>query len=132
MVITVLKCLPIWSNNMNDLAQHPWLRFGQRSMQALDGFTQAMVGFAEARGRAYDDITKGGLLEFDAEKAGELSQKVYSKMFDKTGLITDEAVTKSAGEIALNLDNAATDAVSQIIRRAPVLTSVPHVSPKHL
>ena len=108
-------------NNMQDLANHPWLRFGQRSMQALDGFTQSMVGFAEARGRAYDDITKGGLLEFDAEKAGELSQKVYNKMFDDTGLITDEAVSKSAGEIALNLDNAATDAVSQLIRRAPIL-----------
>ncbi len=108
-------------NNMQDLANHPWLRFGQRSMQALDGFTQSMVAFAEARGRAYDDITKGGLLEFDAEKAGELSQKVYSKMFDNTGLITDEAVSKSAGEIALNLDNAATDAVSQVIRRAPIL-----------
>ena len=108
-------------NNMQDLANHPWLRFGQRSMQALDGFTQSMVGFAEARGRAYDDITKGGLLEFDAEKAGELSQKVYSKMFDNTGLITDEAVSKSAGEIALNLDNAATDAVSQLVRRLPIL-----------
>ena len=108
-------------NNMQDLANHPWLRFGQRSMQALDGFTQSMVAFAETRGRVYDDITKGGLLEFDAEKAGELSQKVYSKMFDKTGLITDEAVSKSAGEIALNLDNVATDAVSQLIRRAPVL-----------
>ena len=107
-------------NNMQDLANHPWLRFGQRSMQALDGFTQSMVAFAETRGRVYDDITKGGLLEFDAEKAGELSQKVYSKMFDKTGLITDEAVSKSAGEIALNLDNVATDAV-QLIRRAPVL-----------
>ena len=103
---------------MQDLVNHPWLRFGQRSMQALDGFTQSMVGFAEARGRVYDDITKGGLLEFDTEKAGELSQKVYNKMFDDTGLITDEAVSKSAGEIALNLDNAATDAVSQLIRRA--------------
>ena len=108
-------------NNMQDLANHPWLRFGQRSMQALDGFTQSMVGFAEARGRAYDDITKGGLLAFDAEKAGELSQKVHNKMFDKTGLITDEAVSKSAGEIALNLDNKATDMVSQVIRRAPIL-----------
>ncbi len=108
-------------NNMQDLANHPWLRFGQRSMQALDGFTQSMVAFAESRGRVYDDLTKGGLLEFDAEKAGELSQKVYNKMFDDTGLITDEAVSKSAGEIALNLDNAATDAVSQLIRRAPIL-----------
>ncbi len=28
---------------MNDLANHPWLRFGNRAMQALDGFTQTMM-----------------------------------------------------------------------------------------
>ena len=109
------------ANNMKDLSEHPWMRFGQRSMQAEDGFAQAMIAFAEARGRAYDDITKGGLLEFDAEKAAEVTDKVYSKMFDNTGLITDEAVKNTAGEISLNLDNKATDLVSQLIRRAPVL-----------
>ena len=116
-------------NNMQDLLiilAAVWTR----SMQALDGFTQSMVAFAETRGRVYDDITKGGLLEFDAEKAGELSQKVYSKMFDKTGLITDEAVSKSAGEIALNLDNGYRY-VSQLI--SVLLFSVRSCClPKHL
>ena len=42
---------------MNDLAKHPWLRFGNRAMQALDGFTQTMIGHAEARGRAFDELT---------------------------------------------------------------------------
>ena len=107
-------------NNMQDLADHPWLRFGQRSMQAFDGFTQSMVAHAEAKGRAFDDITKGGQLEFDADRANEMYRKVYSKMFDDTGLITDEAVKATSGEIALNLDNAATDAVSSFIRRAPI------------
>jgi len=109
------------ANNMHDLADHPWLRFGQRSMQALDGFTQSMVAHAEAKGRAFDDITKGGQLEFDADRANEVYRKVYSKLFDDTGLITDEAVKITGGEIALNLDNAATDAVSSLIRRAPIL-----------
>ena len=108
-------------NNMHELAGHPWLRFGNRSMQALDGFTQAMVAHAEARGRVFDQITKGGQLEFDAERAGEVYSKVYKKMFDETGLITDEAVQATAGEIALNLDNKATNAVSSIIRMAPIL-----------
>lgn len=108
-------------NNMNDLAAHPWLRFGNRSMQAFDGFTQSMAAFAEAKGRAYDDITKGGKLEFDEIRANEAFQKVYNKMFDSTGLITDEAVKITAGEIALNLDNKATNAVSSLIRMAPVL-----------
>ena len=107
-------------NNMQDLADHPWLRFGQRSMQALDGFTQSMVAHAEAKGRAFDDITKGGQLEFDADRANEVYRKVYSKMFDDTGLITDEAVKATSGEIALNLDNAATDFLSSFIRRAPI------------
>jgi len=107
-------------NNMQDLADHPWLRFGQRSMQALDGFTQSMVAHAEAKGRAFDNVTKGGQLEFDADRANEMYRKVYSKMFDDTGLITDEAVQITGGEIALNLDNAATDALSSFIRRAPV------------
>jgi hypothetical protein len=107
-------------NNMNDLAAHPWLRFGNRSMQALDGFTQSMAAFAEARGRAFDDITKGGQLAFDEIRANEVYGKVYNKMFDDTGLITDEAVKNTAGEIALNLDNKATNAVSSLIRMAPI------------
>jgi hypothetical protein len=108
-------------NNMQDLANHPWLRFGNRAMQALDGFAQSMVAHAEARGRAFDEITKGGQLEFDGERAAEMYQKIYKGMFDDTGLITDEAVKKTTGEIALNLDNRATDAVSSLIKMAPIL-----------
>ena len=108
-------------NNMHELAQHPWLRFGNRSMQALDGFTQSMVAHSEARGLAFDQITKGGLLEFDGTRAGAVYKKVYDKMFDNTGLITNSAVEATAGEIALNLDNKATNAVSSLIRMAPVL-----------
>lgn len=109
------------ANNMDDLANHPWLRFGNRSMQAFDGFTQSMVAMAEARGRAYDQVTKGGQLELDEAKFADLSKKVYDKMFDKTGLITDEAVQKASGELSLTLDNVATDSLSNLIRYAPIL-----------
>ena len=108
-------------NNMNDLANHPWLRFGTRSMQAFDGFTQSMIATFEAKGRAFDEITKGGKIEFDGKRADALYRKVREGMFDENNIITDEAVKATAGEIALNLDNRANDAVSALIRRAPIL-----------
>jgi DNA-nicking Smr family endonuclease len=108
-------------NAMNDLAKHPWLRFGTRAMQALDGFTQSMIAHAEAKGRAFDEITNFGRREFDADGAQKVYDKVYSEMFNKDGLITDEAVRFTSGEIALNLDNEYNNALSTIIRRAPVL-----------
>ena len=86
---------------MNDLAEHPWLRFGNRAMQALDGFTQTMVAHADARGRAFDKVTNNGKLEFTAAKADTAYKQIYSEMFDETGLITDSAVKHTSGEIAL-------------------------------
>lgn len=108
-------------NNMQAMAEHPWLRFGTRGMQAVDGFTQAMVANSEARARAFDVVTKGGRLPFDEIKANALAKDVKSKMFDETGLIKDEAVKHTAGEISMNLDNEFTDGLSTLIRRVPVL-----------
>lgn len=106
---------------MNDLAMHPWLRFGNRAMQALDGFTQSMIAHAEAKGRAFDEVTNFGRREFDTDKAEQVYKKAYSEMFNDEGLITDKAVQYTAGEIALNLDNEANNALSNIIARAPAL-----------
>ena len=106
---------------MNDLANHPWLRFGQRGMQAFDGFTQAVIGNIEARGRAWDEVTSGGKSGLDTQKANALSKKVYSEMFDENDNITDAAVRYSSGEISMSLDNAANDALSSLIRTAPIL-----------
>ena len=108
-------------NDMNALADHPYLRFGNRAMQALDGFTQSMIATAEAKGRAFDMVTKEGKEVFDAKKADALYKQVRSEMFDSNGLITDSAVKHTSGEIALNLDNAANDAFSGAIRRFPIL-----------
>ena len=109
------------ANNMNDLANHPWLRFGNRAMQAMDGFTQSMVAMSEAKARVFDDLTKGGKIPFDEKVGNELYRKVYDKMFDADGLITDSAVKATTGEIALNLDNAATNSLSNLINYMPVL-----------
>jgi len=106
---------------MHDLAKHPWLRFGQRGMQAFDGFTQAVVANWEARGRAWEEVTKGGKLNLDGEKAQELSKKVYAEMFDENDNITDSAVRFISGEISMSLDSKTNDAVSAMLRRLPAL-----------
>ena len=106
---------------MNDLANHPWLRFGTRSMQAFDGFTQSFIAHIEAKGNAFDEITMGGAKEFDAKKADDLAKKVHAAMFDDNGLLTDKAVQQAAGEISMNLDTPLNKALSDVIRKMPIL-----------
>jgi hypothetical protein len=105
---------------INDLANHPWLRFGTRAMQAFDGFTQAVVGNIEARGRAFDLLADGKIDEDLLEAA---AKKAYKDIWDVDekgrAIISDKAVKYAAGEIAMNLDNAANDALSYGIRKAP-------------
>jgi len=105
----------------NDLANHPWLRFGQRGMQAFDGFTQAVIANWEARGRAWDTVTQGGAIALDTKASNKLSKEIYSAMFDDDDNITDSAVRFASNEIAMALDNPANDALSNLIRTAPIL-----------
>lgn len=108
-------------NAMNDLADHPALRFGTRSMQAMDGFVQSMIADFEAKGRAFDNVTKGGTGEFNAKAAEAHYKEAHSKMFNEDGIITDKAVQYAAGEISMNLDNSFNDDLSMLIRRMPIL-----------
>ena len=107
---------------MNDLANHPWLRFGNRAMQALDGFTQNMIMHAEIRGRAFDKVTNNGAKEFDGKLAESMYAEIKKEMFDEDGLIKDEIVEHTAGELAMSLDNELTNNVSGFISRFPVLS----------
>ena len=107
---------------IDDLAKHPWLRMGTRLMQAADGFTQAVIGNIEARGKAFDLVNKG---KIDADAMDTVAQSAYKEIWklDEQGraIISDEAVKKASGEIAMNLDNAANDALSSVIRSVPAL-----------
>lgn len=108
-------------SDMNDLANHPWLRYGTRSMQATDAFTQSMIATAEARANAFDVVTDGGKIPLDEAKADELAADFYKKMFNDKGIINNDAVQKIAGEISMNLENSATRMLSDVINRAPIL-----------
>ena len=105
---------------MNDLAEHPWLRFGANSMTAFDGFTRSFIASVESRGRAYDSlITKGKKVTDKSIKRA--SKKLYKEMFDDTGMITDKGVEYASREIAMNLDNAGVDGINDLLSYAPML-----------
>ena len=106
---------------MNDLAQHPTLRLGTRSMQAMDGFMDSLIANFEAKGKAFDTYTQNGKVKFNRAEAEKVAKDAHAEMFDANGIITDKAVKKASGEMAFNLDNAANDDVSALIRRMPVL-----------
>lgn len=108
--------------NIQALADHPYLRFGNRAMQAADGFTQSFIATFEAKGRVYDQLTKAGRDPLTDKEAPKLVKQMRESMFDKeTGILKDEVVEATAGEIAMNLDNAANDALSGLMRRMPIL-----------
>ncbi len=107
-------------NAMNDLAEHPWLRFGANSMTAFDGFTRSFIASVESRGRAYDALLEKGRKITD-KGLKRASDKVYKEMFDETGMITDKGVEYASREIAMNLDNAGVDGINQLLSYAPAL-----------
>ena len=105
---------------LNDLAEHPVLRFSANAMTAFDGFTRSWVGNVEARGRAFDQILNSGQ-KLDNAKLKKVADGVYNEMFDSNGFITDKAVEYASKEIAMNLDNPMVDALSSMIQRVPAL-----------
>ena len=105
---------------MNDLAEHPVLRFSANAMTAFDGFTRSFVGNIEARARAYDALMDTGG-KIDEKRIRAMGRRVYSEMFDETGMITDKAVEYASREVAMNLDNPLVDSMNELVRRVPAI-----------
>ena len=110
------------AETMQDIANHPWLRFGANAMTALDGFTRATLANIEARGIVYDRMIAKG--EGDMLTRGQIldaEDTIYNSMFDKNGMITDKAVDFASREIALNLDTDNVRSLSGFLARVPGL-----------
>ena len=65
---------------MNDIAEHPWLRYGANSMTAMDGFTRAWIGSIEAKGKAFDQIMAKGQ-KLTSKRINRIQSKAYNEMF---------------------------------------------------
>tara|TARA_B100001778_G_scaffold147978_1_gene121722 strand:+ start:14181 stop:18116 length:3936 start_codon:yes stop_codon:yes gene_type:complete len=109
-------------NAYKDLAEHPWLRFGNRSMQAFDGFVQVVQGHWQMKGEAFDLVASG---KVDEDAMLTVQKKLMESIWEEDELgrkiISDKATKYAAGEISLNLDTRATEAVSEIVNKMPIL-----------
>ncbi len=107
------------AKSIQSLADSPWMRYSANAMTAYDAFTRAFIATAEARGRAFDQLTEMGK-PISRKKMKEISKQVYSDMVDENGFITDKAVGFYSGEIALNLDSPMANALGELVRHYPV------------
>ena len=105
---------------LDDLANHPVLRWGVNAMTAFDGFSKAVIANAEARGLAYDDIINSGN-KLDAASYRKAADEHYRAMFDGDGFIADEAVEYITREVALSLDSPLSKSLSGLINHIPAL-----------
>ncbi len=105
---------------LNDLAEHPVLRFSANAMSAFDGFTRSFIGNIEARARAYDKIMETGHT-LNSKRIRAMARNVYGEMFDETGIITDKAVEYASREIAMNLDNAMVSSLNAMLKTVPAV-----------
>jgi len=105
---------------LNDLAEHPFLRFSANAMTGFDGFTRAFIGNIEARGRAYDKIMGSGG-KITEKRVRAMARNVYADMFDETGMITDKAVEYASREISMNLSNPAVKAINSLTQTIPAI-----------
>ena len=105
---------------LNDLAEHPALRFSANAMTAFDGFVRSFIGSVEARGQAFDMLKKGKG-PISERQLKSISKGIYDEMFDDTGMITDKAVQNSSKEIAMNMDMPVVDGMNELLRHVPAL-----------
>lgn len=90
-------------SQMHSMAKDPILRAGSNGLIATDGLTGSMIADAEARFRIMDRLADEGK-KVTKETVEPLVRVEYDKMFNKNGILKDEAVKWTNNELALNLD----------------------------
>lgn len=107
-----------WYNN------NPFVRYGTNAMYALDGFLKSMMASGIARAKAYDEVFQATNGAFDEVLFDQKQKELYSKAFDSSGMLTDEAAKFASGELALNLDNEIVQRLEHLMEKVPFMRSL--------
>jgi hypothetical protein len=97
-------------------------RLGVNALTAVDGFVKSVNASMIARGRAYEEVFDKDV--FDEALFQKKQQELYSSMFDKDGLMTDEAAKYSSAEMNLNLSNDIVSSIENITSAFPIVKSL--------
>lgn len=107
--------------NQKDLAEHPWLRFGNRTMGMHDAWLQSINGQFLARLKAWDEVTENGTKPFVKADADELQAKIYGELFDENGIIKDQEVLTQTQKATFSQDNPVSKGFQDLMQRIPGL-----------
>ena len=92
------------ATRLKQLGQFKWMRYGMTGMVFPDVFTSTHLAHYLSRTRAYDDVfSDKGFADWTEIFKAERDH--YKSMFDDNGLIKDEVLRATAGEVQLNLDD---------------------------
>jgi len=105
------------------MAEDPIFRLQPNLMTGFDGWTGATIANAQARFRAMDELDRLGEAATPA-RVKELATAEYNSMFNKDGVIVDQAVKYSTADIALNLDTRFVKEIDGIIKMLPWMQSL--------
>ena len=107
-----------WYNN------NPFVRYGTNAMYSLDGFLKSMMASGTARAKAYDEVFQATNGAFDEVLFDQKQKELYSKAFDSSGMLTDEAAKFASSELALNLDNEIVQRLEHLMEKVPFMRSL--------
>ena len=107
--------------NQKDLAEHPWLRIGNRGLIMQDAWQQAVNASFTAKLRAWDEVTEGGTKPLKKADADELEKKIYAQMFDENGIIKDQEVITQTQKQTFSQDNPVSKGFQDLMQRIPGL-----------
>lgn len=102
------------------MAEDPIFKLTPNLMTGFDGWTGATLANAQARFRAMDELDRLGEAATPA-RIKELATEEYNSMFDRNGIITDQAVKYNTADIALNLDTKLVKEVDGLVKMIPAV-----------
>jgi hypothetical protein len=108
---------------LQDMANDPVMKFASNGMTGLDGMPQALIANAEAKFRAIDEMDR--MIELGEEVNGDLlkatATREYDSMFNKDGLIKDNAAKYQSDRIALRVDSPLYQKFNNYIKEFPFM-----------
>ena len=102
---------------LQEMAQHPALKFSSNLMTGMDGLPQSMIANAEARFRAIEKGAQVGIN--NPTMLRNIANSEYNKMFEGGALLKDQAAKYGADRIALRANTPLAEGLNEMVRKFP-------------
>lgn len=102
---------------LQEMAQHPALKFSSNLMTGMDGLPQSMIANAEARFRAIEKGAQAGLN--NPFMLQQIANSEYNKMFKDGTLLKDQAAKYASDRISLRANTPLAEGLNEMVKKFP-------------